>query len=293
MMKYRLIVKLPQMLLRMHCLWAAVMNNKNKSILLLGPTGSGKSSFIAQALRHYGSGAVALAPGVDEKNSYGDMLENSAYAFQGFEEVNYQPYLGRWTTNAMRDAVLWLEKIRDEVQADVASGKPPRYAVLALDTASGLARYAYNVTMAQLKLLQPPAAKSPEGAAFYSVLKLTQESLYRPIRAIYGTGVNIIAAAHVTENENISDAAVTEKAAKVILPDVPGGFKTVLPSFFDLVFHTMILRTPQGVQHVLQWKPDARRPTKSRLGSLGESALIPNDFLGVLARLEKLESSRR
>lgn len=266
--------------------------SNNNSILLLGPTGTGKSSFIRQMLDYYGSGAVALAPGVDEKNSYAHLLDNSAYAFEGFEEENFQPYLDRWSTNAFKDAITWLESVRDMVKSDVAEGKMPRYKVLALDTASAMSRYAVNVTMAQLRMKQPPAAKSPEGAAYYSVLKQTQESLYRPIRAIYGYGVNIVAAAHVGENENISEAAVGEKAAKVILPDVPGGFKTVLPSFFDFVLHTQIVRTPKGTQHVLQWKPDMKRPTKSRMGELGESGVIPNDFNEFLARLQKAEETR-
>lgn len=266
--------------------------SKNRSILLLGPTGTGKSSFIRQMLDHYGSGAIALAPGVDEKNSYGHLLENPAYVFEGFEEESFQPYMNVWEVNAMKDAITWLNGIRDLVKADVAAGQEPRYKVLAIDTASAMARYAVNVTMAQLRMKQPPAAKSPEGAAYYSVLKQTQESLYRPIRAIYGYGVNVVAAAHVTENENISEAQVAEKSAKVILPDVPGGFKTVLPSFFDAVLHTQIVRSPQGVKHILQWKPDMKRPTKSRLGDLGEGSTIPNDFNEFLRRVEAAEEKR-
>lgn len=249
----------------------------NTSILLLGPTGSGKSSFIAQALKYFGSGAIALAPGWDEKNSYVGLLENPAYKFQGFEEQNYQPYFGRWDTNALKDVTIWLEGVRDEVTADVKAGKEPRYKVVALDTASALARFANNITMAQFKMLKPPAAKSPDGAAYYSTLKQVQEGMYRPLRAIYGMGVNIIAAAHVTENENISEAAVAEKAAKMILPDVPGGFKTMLPSFFDTVLHTIV----EKGKHQLQWQPSGKRPTKSRLGALAQAGTVPNDFSSV------------
>jgi hypothetical protein len=265
---------------------------KNYSILLLGPSGSGKSSFIRGMLKHYGSGAVAMAPGWDEKNSYTELLEDSSFRFQGFDDYDFQPMLGVWELQALPGLVKWLNAVRDEVMADVAEGKAPRYKVLALDTVSAMSRFAVNATMKQMKLLVPPAARSPEGAAYYQLLRQAQEAMFRPVRAIYGAGVNVVAAAHVTESETVNEAQVAEKGAKMIVPDVAGGFKTVLPSFFDLVVHSMVMKVGGQSKHMLQWKPDMKRPTKSRLGGLGDGTIMPNEFEEVLKRLEAAAEHR-
>src|SRR5258708_2078829 len=98
------------------------------SVLLTGASGTGKSSLIRGALELYGSGIVVLAPGFDELDSYRG-LSASNYAFQGFDDVLYQPALGDKVASGHTEMVKWLKERYLEIKADVTAGKPPPYAV--------------------------------------------------------------------------------------------------------------------------------------------------------------------
>lgn len=266
------------------------------SILLTGPSGVGKSTLLRGALLAEGSGAIALAPGLDEANSYYGMLDNPSYVFKGFDDVLYQPALGEHNATAVKELLEWLKKIYAEVSADVAAGKPPRYAVLGIDTInSAVGRASYNWTMAKFKRTEPPAAQSPDGAAFYGYLRLTQESIFRLMRAIRGLGVMWIVTAHPTEAE-VSEILKTEAdpSSKKIMPDMPGGFRNVMPAAFDFHFMVGVAVKEEGQgkdkklvrKHYLQWLPDPKRPSKSRLPGLSTESRIPANWLELRKRID-------
>lgn len=239
------------------------------SILLTGASGVGKSTLIRGALEHYGSGLIVLAPGRDEYNSYVSLHDNPAFVFGDFDDIMYQPALDpKSKAEGYTQMVRWLKERFLECQADQSSGKAIRYKVLAVDTMSGIGRLAYNQTLSRFQLSEPPAAIGSSGAPFYSYLRNTLESGVRLMRAIRGLGVHWLMASHPTEAE-ATQIQLTEgaKISSKIMPDLPGGFKNVLPSYFDIVVDVNI---DSNGKHYIRWGGDARRVTKSRFGTLAE-----------------------
>jgi len=243
-------------------------NDKTYSILLTGASGVGKSTVIRGALETFGSGAIVLAPGSDEADSYLGLIGRPSFVFKGFDDTLYQPSLGDKVATGHTDMVRWLKAIYLEVRADVDAGKPPRYAVLGIDTLSAVGRLAYNATLSKFGLSEPPAAIGSSGAPFYSFLRNVLESGVRLMRAIRGCGVHWVVASHPTEAE-VTAIQDTSGIKSKIMPDLPGGFKNVLPSFFPVVLDIAI--DDKG-KHFARWSGDPRRVTKSRFGAL---ALTP------------------
>lgn len=246
------------------------------STLLTGASGVGKSTLIRGALEFYGSGMVLAAPGEDELDSYLG-LEGENFCFKGFDDILYQPTLkgikdaGEWSkATGFSDMVFWLRDRYLELKSDVDAGRSPRYAVLGVDTISAVGRLAYNSTLVKFGLTEPPPAIGASGAPFYSFLRNTLESGVRLMRAIRGLGVHWVVASHPTEAEVTQIQAVDTVKSKV-LPDLPGGFKNYLPSFFSTVLHVGVA---QDKKHYVQWGADPKKVTKSRLGSLGPSPTI-------------------
>lgn len=247
--------------------------NNTYSILLTGASGTGKSTIIRGALESFGSGAIVLAPGTDEGDSYLGLLDNKNYKFRGFDDTLYQPALDpKSKASGHTEMVGWLKSIYEEVRSDVDAGKPPRYAVLGVDTLSAVGRLAYNQTLSKFGLTEPPAAIGSSGAPFYSFLRNVLESSVRLMRAIRGCGVHWVVASHPTEAE--ATAIQQTEGAKIsskIMPDLPGGFKNVLPSFFPVVLDVNI--NDKGI-HYVRWSGDPRRVTKSRFGLLASTPKI-------------------
>lgn len=241
-----------------------------QSILLTGASGVGKSSLIRGALEYYGSGAVVLAPGKDEFDSYLG-LEGDSYTYGNFDDVLFQPQSKDFSATGHEEMVKWLRALYVTLRSDVDAGKPPRYAVLGVDTLSAVGRLAYNATLARFKLTEPPAAIGSSGAPFYSYLRIVLESGVRLMRAIRGLGVHWVVASHPTEAEvtaiQQSGALMKEKT----MPDLPGGFKNHLPSFFSTVLEVNI---DAQKKHFVRWSGDPKKVTKSRLGPLSESGSI-------------------
>lgn len=241
-----------------------------QSILLTGASGAGKSTLIRGALEYYGSGLVLLAPGMDEGDSYIG-LEGPNYVFGGFDDILFHPELKEFNATGHADMVKWLQEMYKLLKSDVDAGKAPRYAVLGVDTLSAIGRLAYNATMARFKLTEPPAAIGSSGAPFYSYLRLTLESGVRLMRAIRGLGVHWVVASHPTIAEataiNQSESAGKDR----IMPDLPGGFKNQLPSFFTTVLDVSI---DAKKKHYVRWDGDPKRVTKSRLGVLSPTGRI-------------------
>jgi len=251
------------------------------SVLLTGASGTGKSTLIRGALEHYGSGIVVLAPGLDEQDSYIRLLSNPKIKFQGFDDVLYQPSLDKASkATGHVEMTAWLKERYLELKSDVDAKKPPRYAMLGVDTLSACGRLAYNQTLSKFGLTEPPAAIGSSGAPFYSYLRNVLESGVRLMRAIRGCGVHWVVAAHPTEAETTAiqqtDGA---KLSSKIMPDLPGGFKNYLPSFFSTVLNVNI---DTNGKHFVRWSGDARHVTKSRFGSLGPTPKLdlPTDAKG-------------
>jgi energy-coupling factor transporter ATP-binding protein EcfA2 len=237
------------------------------SVLLTGASGAGKSTLIRGALEHYGSGLVVLAPGTDEDSSYVGLLNNPAFKFKGFDDVEFQATVKGTKATGHDEMIKWLRERYAEVKSDVEAGLPPRYAVLGVDTLSAVGRLAYNATLARFGLTEPPPAIGSSGAPFYSYLRIILESGVRVMRGLRGLGVHWIVASHPTEAETtaIQQTANAPSGSK-IMPDLPGGFKNQLPSFFTTVLHVDIGQ--KGI-HFVRWGGDQKRVTKSRLGDLG------------------------
>jgi len=242
-----------------------------ESVLFTGPSGAGKSTLIRGALEYYGSGIVVLAPGMDERNSYLG-LDGPNYQFGQFDDIDFNPVGKEWVANGFNDAIKWLRERRKELESDIASSRPLRYRVLGVDTISALGRLGYNATLAYFKKDTPPPAQSPDGAAFYSHLRIVLESGARAMRAIRGLGVNWIVASHPTEAEVTAIQQMANAPAKSkIMPDLPGGFKNMFPSYFDTVLDMNI--AGNGKRYVM-WSGDPKRVTKSRLGALSKDGKI-------------------
>lgn len=241
------------------------------SVLLTGASGAGKSSLIRGALEYYGSGLVVLAPGKDEADSYIG-LEGPNFAFGDFDDILFQPQYKEWGATGHEEMVKWLKARYLELKSDVDAGKPPRYAVLGVDTLSAVGRMAYNATLARFRLTEPPPAIGSSGAPFYSYLRIVLESGVRLMRAIRGLGVHWVVASHPTEAETtaIQQTAGAPNKSKV-MPDLPGGFKNQLPSFFSTVLHVDI---DSKKKHYVRWAGSPGHVTKSRLGKLSETGAI-------------------
>lgn len=258
------------------------------SILLTGPSGVGKSSFARSALVAEGSGLVLASP-LDELDSYYG-LEPPKYVFGHFDDSDYLPSdLNVGEPTGLRDAVRWLRLRYAEVAEDFKAGKPPRFAVLVIDTVSALGTLATNAAMKKYGRNEPPAAMSPDGAAFYTYLRQRQEELLRLARAFRGFGVHLIALSHVTETE-VKDTVIakaTEGASRMNMPAVPGAFRSALPSFFSTVLYAGVVPTKDGKRlHYVQWKSDPKRPTKNRFGDLDTNDRIANDWSTVKSKIE-------
>jgi hypothetical protein len=273
-----------------------VSNGLVQSILLLGPSGIGKSTFARGAMVAEGGGLVVASP-LDELDSYYG-LTGPTYAMNHFDDSTYMPSMDkgeRGVPTGLGDIIKWLMKRFLEVKADVETGKPPRYPVLVLDTVSAMGIMATNAAMAKYGHDELPPAMSPDGAAFYTYLRQRQEEVLRLARAFRGYGVHLIALCHVTESDvkDTAVAKVVEANTKMNMPAVPGAFKAVLPSFFSTVLYAGVTNGDKGARyHYAQWKADNKRPTKNRYGALDTSDRIDLTWSTVKAKIEKAAQRR-
>jgi AAA domain len=245
-----------------------VMTTSN-SVLLTGASGAGKSTLLRGALEYYGSGLIVMAPGDDERDSYIG-LDSDKYVYGPFDDVLFHAELKEWNASGHSDMVNWLKARYLEIKDDVDNGKKPRYKVLAVDTISAIGRLAYNATLAKFKYTEPPPSISPTGASFYGYLRITLESGIRLMRAIRGLGVHWVVASHPTEAD-VTPIQALGAAKSKIMPDLPGGLKNVLPSYFTTVLDVGI---GTNGKHYVQWAGDPKRVTKSRLGPLSTTGKI-------------------
>ena len=276
---------------------------KGYSVLIVGPSGSGKSSILRTALQHEEGGAVVMAPGSDELNSYTEMhdeaempvwqrddagrvtqveVPHARYLFAPIEETDFAPSIqAKPQANAHRDVLHTLGAIYKATLQSVSTGDAPPWPVLGLDTFSSMNDFAHNEMMAKLRLSEPPPAISPEGSSYFGGISRCLNEIARKSRAIKGLGVHWIATAHVKERESSPTYAADEKAGKTQqMPLFTGAFREAVPAIFDLVIYTYV----RGGEHFALWKPDSRRAAKSRLGDLKLDEKLKNPTWPVLKK---------
>lgn len=264
------------------------------SLLDLGPSGAGKSTLLASALRAEGSGIIALAPGDDERASFSEFVDRDGFAMQGFDDADFAPSLDEWQADGHVTALKWLRERSAELRDDMREGRPPRYRVLVTDTLTAFLQLGVNKALANAEMLTPPKAMSADGASFFTAIQAYYEEFVRTCRAIKGLGPHWLASGHVSEKEAPAAASVsgTATAGKYFAPLVLGSFREKMPGFFDLVVYAGVKRDGDARRHYVLWKPDPRRPTKSRFGDLADASAFPNDWRRLRELIERCEAAK-
>jgi len=253
------------------------------SVLLLGPSGAGKSTLARSALLHEGGGAVLIAPGVDELSSYVELVGLEGYQLLAVDDPGWLPSIRETKAEGFGQAMVFLKGL---VQA--SSNPPP---VLVVDTISAIAQLAVNHTMKRLGMLEAPKAMSPEGAAYYTGLRNAMEDFMRLVRACRARGMHVICVSHVTEKEQSMTAMAGQVSRTVHVPLIPGSYREILPAAFDVVLHAGVNPASKDLRYYVQWIPDPKRVTKSRVGDLG-AAQLPNDWPTLRAAIDSALTTR-
>jgi len=279
------------------------MKEPGRAILVLGPSGTGKSTFALSALEALGGGVTLLAPGFDEISSYRPLwedndecqilqvapeitLEPAKWHFVAVDDNDFVPSLGEWKADGLKQTINFLRYILAETRASVEANDPLPWPVLVTDTVTALLdEFCVNTLLARNKADVPPPAMSPDGAAFYGGLKTLMRQVFRQCRAIRGYGVHWIATGHVQE-KTASSTSLPGAATKQTehMPLVTGAFRESLPAAFDVVAHTGVERGEDG-EHYLLLKPDSKRAAKVR-GVRIRDAKISNDWSALLQQLQ-------
>jgi len=262
------------------------------SLVFLGPSGVGKSTLLRSALRLEGSGAVLMAPGADEQASYTEFLKEPGFYFGTFDDPEFLPIAGLRKVEGLKLAILTLNAIYQAQKKTLEETGKLKYGVLGLDTISGLSNLAVNVMLHSMRLETAPAAQGKDGAEYYTGIKNAMEQVMRPVRAIRGLGTHVIILSHVSPVEKAPETATGEQTISGShWPLIPGAFKYALPQFADVTMHGGIdpTVTTDGLRHYMQWMPDPKRPTKSRLGKLGSEAKLPNDWAIIKPLMESAQ----
>jgi hypothetical protein len=271
-----------------------------RTMLLMGPPGSGKSSFALQVLESEGSGLVVLAPGLDEFASYQGLYGKDGYKIYGFDDPEFYPSAGSLVATGYDQLLGLLRGVNKTLSEEAKAGAEPKYKVLVTDTFNSMATLAMNKTLSHMGVDAPPPAMSPTGAAFWGYQRNLMEQLMRACRTIRGLGLHWVCTTHVAEKElketSIANADRIEDAkAKVgIVPAISGGFRDVMAGGFDMVFHCGVQRNAdkQPVYYI-RWMGSDRRPTKVRgvYGKLAEGDKMRAHWPTLEAKLKELEAN--
>jgi len=281
-----------------------------RSLLALGPSGSGKSHLLASALASEGSGIVALAQGIDELESYRQFYKDAyiirrpteaghvlvdtddgprlrtdkPYVLAAFDDEMFYPSDREWKAGGFRALVAFL---KIALLSAIDSGDKQPWRVIGLDSYSGIGELANNAMLSALRVQEPPKARGEGGAQYYLGYKNKLVEISRACRALRGYGLHWIATAHVQEKE--ASAAATGKDVQAKTQQMPlftGAFRESVPSFFDLVMHTGIDKLGK---HYAVFGADAFRPTKTRYvvddPKLAAGGRIENDWPTILKHL--------
>jgi energy-coupling factor transporter ATP-binding protein EcfA2 len=275
-------------------------NAPGRTILLLGAPGSGKSTLTRGVLQFYGSGLIALAPGLTEYASYREFDNKPEYRIKGFDDPNFFPSMGSLQAEGYDELLSWLRGVYSTLSAEAKLGNELRFRVLATDTLNQMAQLAMNKTFQHLGVDMPPPAMSPNGAAFWGYVRSLMEQLTRICRSIRGLGLHWVASCHVAEKEMKETAMANpdrleEAKSKVgIVPAISGGFRDVVAGEFDLVFHTGVTRNAEKQPvYFLRWQSSDKRPTKVRgvYGALATGDKMRADWPTLEAKLREIEGN--
>lgn len=294
------------------------MREPGRSLLLLGPSGSGKSHTLRTALKAEGSGVVVMALGLDEIESYRDLYPDAdimatpedverliqedddgvaflatdkPYLFAAFDDEEFFPSLKEWTVSGQKSIITFLRLVRKRVQSEIAAGNDNPYAVLGVDSYSGVGELASNAMLSYLKSPEPPKARGDGGATYYIGYANKLSEVARACRSIRGYGSHWIATCHVQVKE-ASDtfSAQDVTASEQEMPMFTGQFRERIPAFFDLVVH---LGIGKKGDHYIQPTADRFRASKSRYrldpGKLDKDGRIENDWTKIKDAIVRAE----
>jgi len=252
------------------------------AILVMGPTGTGKSSFARDALLEEGSGILALAPGVDEVASYGE--------FQGEEGFELESFM------SAAKAADWLQQLYVKNLEHYKKNGKPLHSILIIDTLSGFDQIIRNAVGKKFGIdIDPPKAKSANGANFYLGIQYRWEKILAVCRALRGLGIHWIATSHTKTrkaDEETMQGSGLEKE-ELVQPLITGATRNSLPGAFDLVLHSSIENVKGTTVYALRWRSDPTKVTKSRFGDLADGAMVKNYWKSTVELIDKAVALRK
>lgn len=274
-----------------------------RSILLLGASGSGKSTTIRTALAAEGSGVALLAPGNEEYSSYTEFDGRDGYQIRGVGDAEFQPLLGMRQATGFKNAVALLRGVYLRAKYDLGLtdeattaklletfGEPQgelKYKVLGVDTISGIGILAVNERLSSMGLNDAPKAQSPEGATFFTGLKSILEQFMALLDGVRGMGVDLIVTSHTMERDQGKNVIAGQIGKGAYVASIMGSFRDNLPRAFDLVLYPGVnddaalvdgANDPNNPRHYVRWVPSSKQPTKSRVGALSINEVLPNEW---------------
>jgi len=257
------------------------MPKAGHALLVIGPSGTGKSSLARDALLDEGSGVIALAPGVDEVASYSEFADEEGYDTRSFMDPTK---MARWLEERYGENFEYYKK----------NGKPLNK-ILVTDTLSGVDQIIRGAVCKKMNIDEPPKARSSLGADFYLGIQYRWERILAPCRALRGLGTHWIALSHSktrkSDEETMQGSGREE--VELVQPLITGATRNSLPGAFDLVLHSSIELVKGEAVYALRWQSDPTKVTKSRFGELADGVMIKNYWRSTIDLVDKAIAKRK
>jgi len=240
---------------------------------VLGPPGSGKSSFIRSALAQ-GPGYVALSP-ASELDSY----SGADVDYETFEDLEWQPSQGKWNATA------W-QSLMKRVYALPESA----YRVVGFDTATALQDLAWHECM-KLHKTEDPTKIGGNSYGPYTALRGLLTEFLQACQVLAAAGKYVVTTWHVTAKESEGVGTPQIQAGELrwdeqLLPDIRSGLRTSIAGKHSLwMYANVVVGKPPTYQLVVA--PDRYRPARARAGVRFKPgvATIENNFTKMLEAL--------
>lgn len=253
-----------------------VKPNVGLGMLLLGPSGTGKSHMVLSALEAAGSGVVLCCPGADEMLSYRKLfdqasepvwnddgsvtIQDTPYLFVPIDDEGFYPSLkgkDKGKPSGMQKAVTILRAVSDIQRSE------KRYGVLAVDTFTGVNDLAVNVMLDRCSLTEPPGGRSPEGAQFYGGIAILLNQFARACRPMKAMGAHWICTGHVVMRDVSETYSGEQKSARTQQVALfTGAFRERVGAMFDIVAY---MHVDKEKEYMMQVEADARQKAKGRV----------------------------